>query len=317
MICQLCKVENLESLYHNYDRMYRKKDFMYAVLRCENCGLIQLDVKREIGTISQFYPAELYYSYQKQDTRLKAKVHLYKALFASNSLMIRFIAFPLRQMMRGVLIRPGIKVLDIGSGSGKFMEIISQLGMKPYGVEISPSAYQKSKQISEDVYLGGFEQFDKNYFEDAKEGFDLIVSNHVVEHAISPIDFMKNVSSSLKKDGLAIIATPNTDSIWAHIFKKYWSQLDSPRHLQLFSPYNFDILADMSGLKIVKVRYLSNEFGVMGSLIYIVEDLLARKLPGKLSALLIRSCKLILLPLYTIVNLAKLGDTVEYQMVKK
>jgi SAM-dependent methyltransferase len=49
------------------------------------------------------------------------------------------------------------------------------------------------------------------------EAFDLVVAVEVIEHVESPINFLRNVAGLLTKGGIAVITTPNIDSLAARI----------------------------------------------------------------------------------------------------
>lgn len=74
------------------------------------------------------------------------------------------------------LVGPGVKVLDIGVGTGKEIKDMAKLGAEVYGLDISIESYEAIMDIVEDFWL--FEDI-----EQLPEGkFDVIVCQLVVQH---------------------------------------------------------------------------------------------------------------------------------------
>ena len=44
-----------------------------------------------------------------------------------------------------------------------------------------------------------------------EEGFDFIIANNVIEHVVNPIQFLKNISDSLKEGGKVFLTAPNKE----------------------------------------------------------------------------------------------------------
>ena len=43
------------------------------------------------------------------------------------------------------------------------------------------------------------------------QNFDFVIANHVIEHLVNPIYFLKRISDNLKKDGLFLLTVPNME----------------------------------------------------------------------------------------------------------
>lgn len=316
-LCNCCGQKMWQKLYTNYDRLWAKKTSTYDIYQCLNCGLIVTETDRTPETIKAYY--EGYCTLQKMNDKfLRIKIFLYAFLFRSLpskplEWLRNLLFYPLLHRMRGIEIKPQAKVLDIGCGSGRFLAIIKALKMIPFGIEIGEEAYESSKKITENIYLGQFETLDTYQFpNNPTMKFDIIVSNHVIEHVTAPNQFLQKVKSMLTDNGIAIIATPNYRSICAKLFRKYWVGLETPRHLFLLAPPNMQIYCDKCQLKIKKVRYLSNAFGIVGSIIYLYEDKWQRRAGPWLWKLLIIPSIFVFWPVCILVDLLRMGNTAEY-----
>ena len=103
------------------------------------------------------------------------------------------------------------KVLDLGSGTGKASVII-----KVYRPDVSVYATDISdlgQYFPDDIFFkqGSAENLKNLYEEDF---FDGVVSLHLIEHLVFPMDMMGGVRHILKRGGKIFIETPN----WTRVF---------------------------------------------------------------------------------------------------
>lgn len=123
------------------------------------------------------------------------------------------------------------RLLDVGCGKGDLMMRMRQQGWGVEGLEVDADAVEYGRTINGlTVHLGSLEsaQFPDNTF-------DVITSNHVIEHVHDPIALIRECLRVLKPGGRLVLATPNIESFGHRVFKRNWSHLDPPRHLRLFT----------------------------------------------------------------------------------
>jgi 2-polyprenyl-3-methyl-5-hydroxy-6-metoxy-1,4-benzoquinol methylase len=104
--------------------------------------------------------------------------------------------------------RPGIRAADLGAGPGAMSERLAGMGCSVVAVDRDP-----------DVYKAGFPfvTLDFNAPDFAASlgiaSFGLVVAIEVIEHLESPIGFLRNIREVLVPGGVAVITTPNVDSL--------------------------------------------------------------------------------------------------------
>lgn len=146
----------------------------------------------------------------------------------------------------------GKSILDIGSGTGYFLNTMKAAGFQTKGVEINDDARELSKaKFGLDVITP------EDFFSLKPEhDFDVITLWHVLEHLYNLDEYFDQINATLKKEGTLIIAVPNKDSFDAEYYEENWAGLDVPRHLWHFTPASMQRLAEKHGWKITEHRIL-------------------------------------------------------------
>lgn len=129
------------------------------------------------------------------------------------------------------------KLLDVGCGTGDFLNEAKQLGITVDGVEINKGARNIAEgKLGRTLYRS---------ISDLKGNqYDRITLWHVLEHLESFEKSISELIDLLKPGGVLIIAVPNFKSFDANYYKSFWAAYDTPRHLWHFSRETFIYLAE-------------------------------------------------------------------------
>ena len=157
------------------------------------------------------------------------------------------------KIIRKVLGGKGKNILEVGAGSGMFLNLLKQQNFNVDGVEPSESGMNFAKQEF-DIEL------ELAYFEDYqfKKKYDLIIMFHVLEHFNDPVSVLKKINENLNDNGILFIKVPRADSWAAKLFGKYWHGYDLPRHRFHFSKNGLIELLNKNNFKI---KLFKSDFG--------------------------------------------------------
>ena len=142
-------------------------------------------------------------------------------------------------------LRPG-KILDICCGLGWILSSLSKEWDK-HGIEVSKFASNHAAQFG-NIHNGTLDDFDKN-------GFDVIIMNHVIEHLADPVGALEIIRGLLKPAGIFILGTPDFDSAAARRYGNNFRLLHDPTHISLFSSDSMHRCLRDQGFKIMQVEY--------------------------------------------------------------
>lgn len=236
--CPICKSKKyLRSYYKDITTWEFKGRF--SIVKCNNCGLLIQSPRAPFNQVSQYYPSERYWGMDanklKKTKNWKKKRekdfgYIYKRL--------------LNYRLKG-------KILDIGCGTGAFLTKFKEKGWETCGTDIIKPLISYARKVhSLTVLEGNIEDIPlkENYF-------DVITINNVLEHVYHPDKTLIKVRKLLKKDGIIMIAVPNSESIGHHLFRKNWNLFSPGRHLYIFSPNNITTILERSGLDVISIYH--------------------------------------------------------------
>lgn len=125
----------------------------------------------------------------------------------------------LAKYLPGSRVKPGMTALDVGCGTGDWVDYLTKLGYQATGVDYSPDAIALARQQQ-----GKFRVMDATQLDFPKNSFDAVFSIEVAEHVTQKdlILSLKEIRRVLKPGGFLFLHTePN--KTFNDYFYRYWS----------------------------------------------------------------------------------------------
>lgn len=233
--CPACNSGNIREVFTVKD--HTVSGYLFPIWECSDCQLrFTQDIPDE-NFIGEFYKSEEYISHTDKAPGLINRIYRIvrkKTLRGKRKLVNR-----LTGLTKGEL-------LDIGSGTGAFVNEMMKNGWKVTGLEPDPDARKVAKQ-SYDLKLEHTDQLKTM----TNESFDAITLWHVLEHVHDLHQYLEKLRNLIKKDGRIFIAVPNYRSMDSAIYQDNWAAYDVPRHLYHFSPASMKKLLEKHQLKLL------------------------------------------------------------------
>ncbi len=248
--CPACGASERSPLHTGLeDRIFFCAPGQWTMYRCEKCGAGYLDPRPNEETIGRAYASYYTHGHESREPQSK-KARLIRAI--RNGYLNRTYGYKLKPALAAaaplVTLMPGLRcaadesfrclkfqpsstaLLDVGSGSGDFIQKMQQAGWNAAGLDFDPSAVEFAQAERLNVQLGTLQpgQYEK-------ASWDAITLNHVIEHLHHPAEMLRLCYDYLKPGGVLWIATPNLNSEGHREFGKFWRGLEPPRHLTVFS----------------------------------------------------------------------------------
>jgi len=147
-------------------------------------------------------------------------------------------------------IQEGESVLDIGCGSGNFLNRIRDKTDKVFGLEFNPVAIEQCKASGLAVYGDSIQQHSETH----TGAYDVVCLFQVLEHIHEIKLFLDASLKVLRKNGRLIIGVPNNEP-YMHEFHMYSAMNLPPHHMGLWNRQAFEKIQPHYNIKIKEVEY--------------------------------------------------------------
>lgn len=219
------------------------KGFDYNLLKCSNCGL-------------KFFVSEKFEKLDDDQYWNDANVKVYKQQSVLKEFKIK------HKKYLSIVERkspPNNKLLDVGCGSGIFVENSKKFGLDAVGIEPSSKARNLCQEQFSYKPMSGYLVHDS----DLDKNYGIVTAWDVLEHVSDPSLFISICHNHLVDNGVLLLETPNESSFVRKLlnlysslksFKpKFSSSLYYPCHRYYFTEKSIKILLESSGFNNIEI----------------------------------------------------------------
>lgn len=220
-ICQ-CKKKSIPAIEIGYPSWKT----VVTLVQCSECSHIYYLNPPSQDAINQFYKSS--WKSEAEDSKF------------DSSALPQMINEKLAYLMADLGINnPETSFFDVGCGHGGVMAGLHEHGFTNLqGCEIHPNRFVLAeKRFPNNVYMGGYDDMVLD------QKFDIIYSNHVLEHVYNPGEMIAWKARHLHEDGLIIVNVPNA------VFEPSIEQTLYLAHLHSFTSQSLQYLAQYLGLQ--------------------------------------------------------------------
>jgi len=202
----------------------------YAYLSCSSCGFRMLHPVPAPADEDGLYN-DAYYFDQGLEVGLDDQTNLMRGLIQGRV-----------QKLTALNGGPG-SLLDVGAGTGLFVEASVRAGWRAIGVETSPAAVRIARTITRASVIQG--RVEELSFE---ESFDAVTLWDVLEHLPDPRAMLIRIRDLLRNRGIVCISLPNVAGIKARVLGNKWRYFRREfGHVSHFSPTTLATLLGQGG----------------------------------------------------------------------
>lgn len=243
LACPVCTNDSSKQIASGFDYEYQTCANQWLMWQCPVCTHVWLNPRPAEQSLSVIYPSD-YYSYDF-DKRISPLAVRGKKWLDRRKL----------KRLLGQIGRPARSYLDVGCGSGRFLQLAEEEGLERRevaGIELDSRSVQKLIDQGFRAECGRVEKASLV----RERRFDLVTMFHVIEHTADPRAVIESLASALTPGGLLALETPNFESLDAYLFQRgLWGGYHFPRHWHIFTPESLKRLLHQAGFDVVSVSY--------------------------------------------------------------
>lgn len=143
------------------------------------------------------------------------------------------------------IIKPDMRILDVGCGQGGALEIFNNLGLKTTGITLGPD-FTICLQKGLNVF-----QIDQNNMSFDESSFDIIWARHVLEHSPIPLFTLFEYKRLLRTGGILYVEVPAPMTFARHEFNEnHYSVLTPTMWVALFKKAGFKEIESYNTMEI-------------------------------------------------------------------
>ena len=210
----------------------------FQLVKNPEYGFLETLPRPSEGSLPKYYQSDDYISHTNAKRNWFEKAYHF----------IRAVALKKKLRLINIYSNQSKNLLDIGCGTGDFLQVAKQNGWNVFGIEPN----EQARSIA-NIKTGNLVYQPDQFSNFEKHSFDVITLWHVLEHLPNLKGQMDLFKTLLKPDGTLVIAVPNYKSFDAIHYKDFWAAYDVPRHLWHFNKDAMSNLLSKQSLKVIKI----------------------------------------------------------------
>lgn len=233
MKCILCGNSNLELLTTKL-----RDGKVGSVFRCPTCDFGMLDDQSSFEELHEWYDGH----YRNEHGPNLSMKNEYRSIFE---------CYAHHQEQRIHFLKPYLnsstRLLDVGCSTGQFIWAVKDLIKDAAGTDYDSGAASFAHEVTGCDFFGG--ELEESPFN--RNSFDVVVSNHVLEHTFDPLYFLNTIKKYMKPEGVVYVEVPNMNDALLKVYdsQTFKSIFYHIAHRWYFTSKSFAKIMEMAGFE--------------------------------------------------------------------
>ena len=237
LFCGICKGSAIKK--HIKGKDHNATEEIFSVVECKNCGYRFTSPRPKEKFIGKYYKSKNYISHNSTKKGLINKIY---------HIVRKYQFYKKNKLIEKHSKTGGKKILDIGCGTGDFLNYMQIKKWEISGIEKDEGA----RKIATEKNNISINRDMLNLKE--KNKYDVITMWHVLEHIYDAQTYIEKICKIIKKEGVIVIAVPNSNSYDAIKYKENWVAYDLPIHVSHFRKNDIQNIANKNNLKLKHIE---------------------------------------------------------------
>ena len=152
------------------------------------------------------------------------------------------------------------RLLDVGCGPGIFLQVARERNWQVQGVEFNKWCIQRLEEMKIDVIDAPLEQAEL-----PPNSYQCVTLWDVLEHIITPRDFLSVIHRILAPGGVLLILVPNIEGLVSRILHEKSATFSGDSHVNFFNASTLTRLLGRGGFAVKECETLLTELGTINN----------------------------------------------------
>lgn len=234
-LCKLCKtplekpvfvLPNMPASAQGFATKKTKSKQKLELFECPNCSLVQLACK---------------------------PVSYYKEVIRATAVSKEMRAFRLKQFKQFFKKYKCKKTIEIGCGTGDYLEILTKVNKNSFGLEVGKNALAACKKQGLKVFEGYLEKENQKI---PNAPYDSFIIMNFLEHFPHPLTALRAIWNNLSAGAFGFVEVPNYEMIYKN---NLYSEL-IPDHLLYFTKDTLALMLGLAGFEVIQINSVFHDY---------------------------------------------------------